>query len=237
MRTILAIMLLLPLTLAGCKGEFWEDIFQFRFTKAEREGSIEKLKKKAEEYEKDAREKGTTPGNLAGLYRRMGDRYLEMRSWNLAIDAFQKSIGYGGDSPLVQYALGVAYANRATEAVRDEDAKKAEAHYRRALEMQPDFEDAGYGLAMVLFYLKDEKKDGLDTMKKITAMNRKNYRARFAVGRFYYEMNEPSRALASYEELYSDLQKLPDSALVKEYRKNCRDNIDRLMLELAGKKG
>ncbi|HPV43847.1 MAG TPA: hypothetical protein PKX40_21920, partial [Spirochaetota bacterium] len=85
---------------------------------------------------------------------------------------------------------------------------------------------------ILLFFQKNEKNEALSLIEEVVGRNRKNYMARFTQARFYYEMDQLPRALSIYEDLNADLEKLPPSGVIDEYKKNCRDNIQRIMMEV-----
>ena len=83
-----------------------------------------------------------------------------------------------------------------------------------------------------IFFQKNEKENALSLIEEVVGRNRKNYMARFTQARFYYDMDKLPRALSIYEDLNADLEKLPPSQIIDEYKKNTRDNIQRIMMEV-----
>ena len=113
-----------------------------------------------------------------------------------------------------------------------DDIDKAVYHYEKALQMEPNYIEAKYGLAILLFYRKNERSKAIQIMDEIAKQNPKFYRARFALGRFYYENKDPGKSLSIYQDLYTDLDKM-DSPLATEYRQACKENIQRITSEMA----
>ncbi|MBP7584988.1 MAG: tetratricopeptide repeat protein [Spirochaetes bacterium] len=169
-------------------------------------------------------------------YTQLGEQYLQQKSWDHAIESFQKGITFGQQNPGTHYSLGVAFANRGKELGKAEDFAQAEHHYRRSLEFGVVKNEAGYALAILQFYHLDRKEEALGFMEGYIAQNKKLYRARFGLGKMYYEAGKHDRALAVYEDLYADLQKLRESPMVEEYKNACRENISRLTGEMSRKK-
>jgi tetratricopeptide (TPR) repeat protein len=201
--------------------------------------NIEELRHKAETAEEDFKKditSATQAGRAGYAYEKLGAGYLQNGDWTPAIHSFEKAVEYGRSGARVHYNLGIAYANRARSLDSAADIKSAEAHYRRALEIRPGMADAAYGLAILTYYLKKDPAGGIAMARSIAATDPKYYQARFALGRFYYEKGDPASALGVYENLYEDLNREPDSPRIKELRKNCQDNITRLMVELSGSK-
>jgi len=197
---------------------------------------LEELRKNAEKAEKDFKKHLESADRVGTAYERLGRTYLKNRNWTPAIQSFQKAVEYGQSGARVHYSLGVAYANRAQDLSDKKDVKEAEKHYRRAMEKNPDFHDAEYGLAILKFYTEDERREGIRILSGLVSRQPDYFRGRFALARFYYEDSRPDMALSVYESLYSDLEASPDSPKIREYRKQCKENISRLMMELSGRK-
>lgn len=174
-----------------------------------------------------------TIGRLAEQYNLLGTIYVERELWTPAIDALNNSMKYGNNSPGIYYSLGLAYANRSVQMNSADDLDKAESCYRKAIEKKPGFHESMYGLAVLLFYHRDKKEEAMKLVNEIVAGNPAFYEARFAQGRFLYETGSREQALSVYQSLASDLEKLPPSGIVNEYKSNCSSNIETLMSELA----
>lgn len=220
----------------GCGDFSCKDAFTLKSVRTVRDGSITKLKKKSQKYDSRVQEKLENADNASNVYQQLGEKYLERKTWDLAIESFEKAIGYGRNTPVIHYSIAVAFANRGRELNRDSDFSKAEHHYRRTLEMKPEHRAAAHGLGILLFYFSGKQKEGLKTVNELVMRDKNFYRARFTLARFYYELKNPQKALSIYENLYSDVNGLSDSKTVREYKQNCKDNINRIMLEIAGNK-
>ncbi len=198
--------------------------------------NIEELKEKIADLEKEKINDTRTMNSLANNYTRLGTIYVEKRLWDPAIESYLKGMKYGKDTPGVYYSIGLAYGNRGSERDSSEDIDKAEHYYNKAIALQENYSDAQSALAILLFYHKDEKNRALSIIEEVVGRNRNNYMARFTQARFYYEMDKLPRSLSIYEDLNADLEKLPPSEVIDEYKKNCRDNIQRIMMEVSKQK-
>lgn len=188
---------------------------------------ITKLEK--EEY-KDA----TTVSRLAEQYNLIGTYYLDRHLWEMAIDAYNNSMKYGNLSANAFYSLGLAYANLGAEKNSAEDYNRAEFNYRKAVSIDGNLLDAKYALAILLFYQRENGRDEAMTLiNEILARNRAYYPARFANGRFNYELGNKEKALSIYQELSADIDRLPVSGISNDYKAECNSNITRIMTELS----
>lgn len=194
---------------------------------------IKDIRDKITMLEKEEVKDPATIGRLADQYNLLGTIYVERELWTPAIEALNNSLKYGNNSPSIFYSLGLAYANRSVQMNSSDDLDKAESCYRKAIEKRPGFHDSMYGLAVLLFYHRDKKEEAMKLVNEIVAGNPAFYEARFAQGRFLYETGNKEQALSVYQSLASDLEKLPPSQIVNEYKSNCSSNIETLMAELA----
>ncbi len=197
---------------------------------------IERIRDKIGDLEGERIKDVNTLARLADQYTQLGTIYLEQKLWNQAIENYQKGIKYGKNTAGVFYSIGLGYANRGSERDSRQDIDKAEFYYNKAIEMQGNFYDAQTALAILLFYQKNEKEKALSIIEGVASRDKSAYIARFTLARFYYEMNNPDKALSVYEELESDLDKLPPSGIINEYKRQCRENIQRIMSEVSARK-
>jgi tetratricopeptide (TPR) repeat protein len=197
---------------------------------------LKQAQEKIAELEKNKVKDTKTIESMANWYSTLGTIYMEKRLWDLAIENYMKGLQHGKDTPGVYYSIGLAYANRGSERDNSEDIDKAEFYYKKAIEMQDNYYDAQNALAILLFYHKGEKDKAISTIQEVVARNKKNYIARFTLGRFYYETGQLPKSLSVYEDLSSDLDKLPPSEIIEGYKKNCKENIQRIMSEINKQK-
>ncbi len=229
-RLSIAALLTVLLALFGCGDFSCPTSSPLRSSKS---NAIADLKKKAAEYESRP-DKADRSDRLGQVYYDLGMKYVEDGNWDQAIQSFEKSMEYGKKSAAVQYYTAVSYANRGKQLEREEDIRRAEHHYRQAIGINPDYLDAHYGLAILVYYEKGDTATGTKMMEQIVVRSRTYYRAHFALGRLYYEQGKPEKALSVYESLYSELEKKSgDSDLIREYREQCAENIRQLMKELS----
>ena len=237
MKKLLFVLLLISAFLVTGYFYGFKNLFTPTVVKKVKGTKIEKLKKEAVLAEKEFMENiaSSTKAERAGYsYEKLGESYLKNKDWTPAVESLEKAIEYGRSGARVHYSLGVAYANRARDLDDKEDIKKAESHYKRAVEKNPAMIDASYGLAILTYYLKKDREAAIGMAKSIVAADPTYYNGRFALARMYYENGDPAASLSVYEDLYDALSKEEDSPTIREYRENCRDNITRLMAELSG---
>ena len=232
----LFIFLALILVMTGINEAF--DLVQCnlrRDYKSMEDRNIQNIKEKIARLEKDEIKDVATVRRLSEQYALLGRIFLEKKIWDQSISAYLNSEKYGGNGATVMYALGVGYANRGYEKGSEADFEKAEEYYRKSLARKPGYDDAMYGLGILMFYHRNGREEGMRLITELSVKNPAYYPARFAVGRFNYENGDLHKALQVYQQLQQDLDRLPDSQIINSYRKQCSDNIARVSAELSVK--
>lgn len=202
----------------------------------DRDRKIQEIRDTITDLEKDSIKDEKALNTLASQYSRLGTIYIEKGLWDLAIEYYEKAIKYGRNTPGIYYSAGLAYANRGAEKNSGDDFERAESLYRKAVSLQESYYDAQNALAILLFYHRDGQAEATGIMEKVVSRNKKNYIARFTLGRFYYELGKLPQALSIYEDLNTDFDRLPPSEIINDYRKNARENIQRIMSEMRKEK-
>lgn len=183
--------------------------------------------------EKDDETKSKSITRLGLLYGQLGAQYNEMRMWDLAIQSLEKSISYGNQNNTIFFQMGVAYANRGKDSGNRADYDSAERYYLKSLELNPKDYEASYGLAILLFYEKNNRDKAITIMEGIVESKSTFYMGRFALAKFYYETGDKQKSLSAFEKLNSDLSALPQSEGINIYLKHSRESITRIMSEMG----
>ena len=189
---------------------------------------------KIEELEKKEPKDDLTKKRLVQQYNIIGIHFLNKKIFDSAVESFSNSIKYGNKTADAYYSLGLAYAGRSDNGKSLSDVKDAEQNYRKAISLNDRLYDAKYGLAVLLFYHKDNGQDeAVRLINDIVSRNAAHYPARFANGRFQYELGNKEKALAIYQQLSADIDKLPPSGISNDYKTQCNNNIIRIKSELS----
>ena len=148
---------------------------------------------------------------LEVVNRVLGRRYLVAGSYNLAREALEEAEFLQPYSAFIKKDLGECHyflgASAPDQEDRDENFKKSQAYYKKALEIDPELLEARYGFSLVLYYGFDDVQGAIDQMKVVAEQDPENVEARFALGRYYYELGEYSKALGEYIEITNILPK------------------------------
>jgi cytochrome c-type biogenesis protein CcmH/NrfG len=143
--------------------------------------------------------------------RALGRRYLVAGSYNLALEALEEAEYLQPYSAFIKKDLGECYyfvgASALDQEEREESFEKSRAYYTKAIEIDPELLEARYGFSLVLYYGFDDVQAAIEQMKEVVKEEPENVEARFALGRYYYELGEYSKALGEYIEITKLLPK------------------------------
>jgi predicted CXXCH cytochrome family protein len=162
------------------------------------------------------------PGN-APAWQKLGEVYVKQRQKAEALDTLRKSVELDPDVPEAHYALGTLWSQPGG------DPQRAEASFREAIRLQPDYAQARMNLAIVLFQEKRVDEAGYEFEYAI------RIRPSYALGHFNYglmlsnlrrfedarsQMEAALRADPKYAEAQEELGRLGElslgAALVKK---------------------
>ena len=220
---------------AGCSREEFFDFFTLKsvrnVTTGEQTEDLKELMDRVKGHESEIKKKIEAGDSLADLYEALGVAFLLRKNWELSIENCEKAISFGNVAHDIHRRLATAYSNRGRELNNESDFDKAVYHYRLALEKNPENYDAMYGLSLVLYFEKNEKKTGIEIIKDLIENKPDYYEARMACARMLYEDGNRHGALSVYQSLLEDLDQ--DTAARKRFENDVMANINRITRELA----
>jgi tetratricopeptide (TPR) repeat protein len=168
---------------------------------------------------------------LEDVDRLLGRKYLEAGSYNLAREVLEEAEYLTPHSAFIKKDLGECYYFLGASALSQEEQteyfEKSLEYYTKALEIRSDLSEARYGLSLLLFFGFNDVPGAIDQMKYVLEQDERNVDARFALGRFYYDMGEYSKSLGEYMAITRILPK------TSPRRQKAEDNIIQINRELS----
>jgi tetratricopeptide (TPR) repeat protein len=120
------------------------------------EKRVEELEAHVREYGKKVQELVEQTGKLGIYYKMLALEYLDNEMYGPAAENFLKSLKIYPNNPSVQYYTGLAMAQLSgaggSSAERRDLLEEAAFHYRRAVELKPDYFNALYALSVLLIF-------------------------------------------------------------------------------------
>ena len=126
---------------------------------------------------------------------------LGLRTWDRNHD-WQNNLALFEAAVKVQPRSVKNLANLASSLVREDDPAAAEPHYRRALEIAPDYRVALNGLGHVLI-LQEEYDEAEEILRQSGAMHPRDPEARYRLGNLLLEVGRPQEAHDAFEQVLS----------------------------------
>ena len=141
----------------------------------------------------------------------LGSRYLDEGMYGDALAAFEKAIMYYPANPNLSYYVGLCAGYMADASLdygatgdlskRENYLKLAESAYSRAIELNPTYTRALYGLAVLYVFELDESAKAIPLLEKFLTIETKDTDAMFVLARAYYVNYEFQLAIDMYDRI------------------------------------
>lgn len=202
-RKGLIILVLILFFLTGCANPATQ--YFKKGSRLAKRGGPEDWELAIKEYEKIIALKVDAHDRIAYLHRRLGDLYLERGMFGKAKEHYLAAIEILPNIPDLRCSLGIAYANLGRTEPHYFD--KAIEEYEKAIMLKPDYARPYYGAALVYFYKKGMREEGIRRMERAVELEPGYVEAHVALGQMYYEVGEYAKAIREYEEAIANSPK------------------------------
>lgn len=197
-------------------------------TKEEYEEAIKK-------YEKRAMDLVSTESQTGIWYKILGTRYLDQRMYGKALTCFQKAITYHPDNANLFYYVGVCAGYMANASLdynatgntkeKDNYLKLSEQGYLRAIELDPGYYRALYGISVLYVFELDQSEKAIPYLERFLSVQTKDTDAMFILARAYYSNYEFEKASDLYDKI---IEINPNKEKVSEAQANKKIVLDAL---------
>ena len=190
------------------------------------EEKIENLKKGISYYEKEVKRTVKASTQIGVYYRMLTLEYMSLEMYAEAFKSVEKAVEYFPTSPTLYY-YGAVSAAQMTVSLFDENLSgeyldKAEKYYLRAVKLDPNYNEALYGLSVLYIFELNRPLEAEKYLDHLVERSRTNYDAMFLLARVKILRGEIDEAV----ELYSVIEeKSPDD----EAKQKAKDNRMRLV--------
>lgn len=181
--------------------------------------TIEELKDAISKYEERVADIHLANSQIGIWHKILATRYLDKKMYGEALKSFQKALEYYPDNQNLYYYVGLC-AGYMSHASMDFDAdgysekrenylKLSEDAYSRAIEIEPRYARALYGLSVLYLFELGEDEKAVPLLEKLLTIETKNIDAMFLLARAYYMTYEFDKAIGMYDKIIS-LTKSPE---------------------------
>lgn len=191
--------------------------------------SIDDLKEAISKYERRVEDIMLAQQSVGIWYKILATRYIDKQMYGEALSTLQKAIMYYPVNQNLYYYVGVCagYMAKAeldfiaagTFQKKENYLKLAESGYLRALELEPAYVRALYGLGVLYVFDLDEAQKAIPLLEKLLTIDKKHIDAMFILARAYYVDYQFDKAISMYDTILSltgDSQKTADAKKNKE---------------------
>lgn len=157
---------------------------------------------------------------LGGVAKRIGMLEAEYELYTAAVSNLQRAASALPNDKMTWYYLGLCWGQLSRGQPENVNAgqllEKSDQAYLRALKLDPNFRNALYGRGIILI-LKNDSAEAERVLQHLVALEPKEVRGYFALGRVYYERKEYHKAENIYHMLREMVpQKSPKRAVIEE---------------------
>jgi len=142
------------------------------------------------------------------LNKMLAIRYIDAEMYGKAFTYFEKARAIYPGNPILYYYCGLCAGWIAKSQVGPQKVKEQELwfktsveHYLKAIEIDPYYVDALYGLSILLAYELSKPGEALMYINRILEKEKKNTKAHFLLARVYYQIGRIYDALDIYDKI------------------------------------
>ncbi|MCR4822714.1 MAG: tetratricopeptide repeat protein [Treponema sp.] len=177
--------------------------------------SEEELKAAIAKYQNRVADNQLADTQVGVWYKMLAVRYLDNKMYGQALDYFQKAIQIHPTNQNLYYYVGLC-AGYMAKASLDYKAsgvttttekynylKLAESAYLRAVEIEPKYGRALYGLGILYVFELDQSEKAIPHLEKLLSFDTRNFDAMFVLARAYYMQGDYEKAASLYDKIAS----------------------------------
>ncbi len=195
--------------------------------------TIEQLQVAIKKYQDRVADVQLAQAQVGIWYKMLGTRYLDNKMYGEALQAFQKAITFYPDNQNLYYWVGVCagymaasaldYTATGSTAQKYHYLKLAESAYLRAVEIDPRYVRALYGVSVIYIYYLDEPEKAIPHLEAALEIEKRNTDAMFRLAEAYYRTYEFDKAVDLYDRIISLTKDEKRKALAEQNKKIALD--------------
>ncbi len=176
--------------------------------------TAEELEKAIQTYQNRIEDVLNADIRIGIWYKILGTRYLDNGMYGKALENFRTAIEYFPTNQNLYYFVGVCAGYMAKSSLGYETANSyidrdhyytlAESAYKRALELEPRYERALYGLAVLYVFELDRPEEAIPYLERIMEIEKRNLDAMMVLARAYYVTGSPDKAVQLYDRVIAE---------------------------------
>ena len=175
------------------------------------------LKEAIQKYENRVADMQLASSQVGIWYKMLATRYLDAKQpmYGEALKYFQKALQFYPTNQNLYYYVGICagYMAKAsldfeakgekTTAEKYNYLKLAESAFLRAIELEPKYGRALYGLGVLYVFDLDQSDKAIPHLEKLLSFDTRNFDAMFVLARAYYVQGDYEKAASLYDKIAS----------------------------------
>jgi len=142
---------------------------------------------------------------LARYEKLLANELIAQELYGPALEALERAMVIQTDNPVLYYLAAVTTAHRARAGVLGGDETewllRSEELYREAIELDPSYHDALYGLTVLLAFELDQPVEALETIRRLSEIETGDPKVRFLLANVLVRNGMYDEALSVYDDL------------------------------------
>lgn len=173
--------------------------------------TVEELEEAIKKYQHRIEDVLNADIRIGMWYKILATRYLDNKMYGKALDTFRTAIEYYPTNQNLYYYVGVCAGYMAKSALdfdaagsrseRERYLALAESAYLRAIELEPRYIRALYGLSVLYIFELDMPAKAIPHLKIVTENESRDTDSRFMLARAYYSSGMLEEAVAMYDDI------------------------------------
>lgn len=175
--------------------------------------TVDELKDAIKKYEERVADIQLAQSQIGIWHKILATRYLDKKMYGEALKSFEKALEYYPQNQNLYYYVGLC-AGYMSHTAMDFDAsgssekrmnylRLSEEAYRRAIEIEPRYARALYGLSVLYVFELGEDEKAIPLLETLLTIETKNIDAMFVLARAYYVTYEFDKAVSMYDQIIS----------------------------------
>jgi tetratricopeptide (TPR) repeat protein len=235
-RRIAGAALLLLSGLAGCarSGDpFLEPLLEMdgsgNHGQAVADRRIREIQQAIRRYRREVERTVKASAQLEVYYKMLAAAYMQQGMFQPAYEALQEAMAIQSANPILAYYAAVCSASlskaQVEEAARSQWLQRSEGYYRRALDLDPGYVNALYGLAVLYVFELQRPQEAAVLLERLLKRDSRNTAAELLLGNAYYRSGRLEDALGVFRDV---------AAPTDAQRQEAQANAQRIEEELHG---
>ncbi len=166
---------------------------------------IEELRDLIDEYGEVVGQKVDAGIRQADALKLLAQEYMRQQLYGQAFDVLQEAIIAQPENHVLHYlagaSAGVIGKSQSDLALQEEFYGRAERSYRRAIEIEPNYTDALYGLAVLYAFETNEPLNAIEPLERILDRNDAHIPSLFVLARSHAALGSLDEAVAAYDRI------------------------------------